>query len=136
MNDNTVNKNLGVTQYSKSIEDYLEAIYVIREEKGNVRIKDIAELLNVKLPSVTEIVKKMQEEGLLEHTPYGEIHLTEKGKSIGEKVWQKHKILYIFLKDYLGISDDIAFKEACLIEHSVSSDTIEKLKQFLENIKK
>jgi len=125
-----------MTQYSKSVEDYLEAIYVIGEEKGNVRIKDIAELLNVKLPSVTEIVKKMQEEGLLEHTPYGEIYLTEKGKSIGEKVWQKHKILYIFLKDYLGISDDVAFKEACLIEHSVSSDTIEKLKQFLENIKK
>lgn len=125
-----------MTHYSKSIEDYLEAIYVIEEQKGNVRIKDIAELLNVKLPSVTEIVKKMQEYSLLEHTPYGEIRLTEKGRVLGDKVWQKHKILYMFLKDYLGIDDNIAFKEACLIEHSVSSETIEKLTRFLKDIKK
>ncbi|BAL81590.1 metal-dependent transcriptional regulator [Caldisericum exile] len=121
-------------QYTKSIEDYLEAIFVVREQKGYVRVKDIADLLNVKLPSVTEIIKKMQESGLIEHTPYGEIKLTEIGENVGRNVWQKHKALYEFLKDYLKVDDDTAFKEACLIEHSVSQDTIEKLKEFLKNL--
>lgn len=121
-------------QYSKSIEDYLEAIYIIQEGKGYARIKDVAELLNVRLPSVTEIVKKMQDEGLLEHSPYGEIKLTQKGERIGEKVWQRHKVLYKFLKEFLNVKDEIAFKEACLIEHSVSEDTIDKLNKFIDKL--
>ncbi|MGB9832926.1 MAG: metal-dependent transcriptional regulator [Caldisericum exile] len=125
-----------MTQYTKGMEDYLEAIYVIQESKGYARIKDIAEFLSVKLPSVSEIIKKLQEKNLIEHTPYGGIKLTEIGKSIGKNVWEKHKTLYRFLKDYLKVDDDTAFREACLIEHSVSQKTILKLQEFLKNLDK
>jgi len=123
-------------KYTKSVEDYLEAIFVLSQEKGYSRTKDIAKFLKVKLPSVTEAMKKLQEEGLIEHDPYGEIRLTEKGVSYGSSVWEKHKILFHFLKDYLKVDESTAFKEACLIEHSLSAQTIEKLKEFLETLEK
>jgi len=66
-------------KYTKSVEDYLEAIYIPSEEKGFARVKDIAKFLNVKLPSVTEVLKRLQEDRLIEHLPYGEVRLTEKG---------------------------------------------------------
>lgn len=72
-------------QYSKSIEDYLEAIYVIGEEKGNVRIKDIAELLNVKLPSVTEIVKRCRKKVCLNILPTERYILQKKVKALERK---------------------------------------------------
>ncbi|MEF3244626.1 MAG: metal-dependent transcriptional regulator [Caldisericaceae bacterium] len=123
-------------KYSKNIEDYLEAIYVLSEDKGFTRVKDIAKFLNVKLPSVTEILKKLQEGGLVEHSPYGEVKLTEKGIYLGKEVWDKHKIIYSFLKNFINVKDEVAFKEACLVEHSLSKETIEKLKEFIKSLKK
>jgi len=120
---------------TKAVEDYLESIYLLTKLNGYTRVRDIARFLNVKLPSVTEIIKKLQEEGFVEHTPYGEIKLTEEGRRIGLETWNKHKILYVFLKDYLDVEDETAFKEACLIEHTVSEETVEKLRKFLEELK-
>ncbi len=123
-------------KYTKNVEDYLEAIYVLSEDKGFTRVKDIAKFLNVKLPSVTEILKKLQESGLVEHSPYGEVKLTEKGIHLGREVWDKHKIIYSFLKDFVKVKDEVAFREACLVEHSLSKETIEKLKKFIDSLKK
>ena len=122
--------------YTKSVEDYLEAMYVLENTNGVIRVKEIADFLSVKLPSVTEIITKLQIEGLVEHAPYGDIKLTEKGAAVGTKVWERHKALYTFLKDYLKVDDKNAFKEACLIEHVVSEDTIKKLNEFLEKIER
>jgi DtxR family Mn-dependent transcriptional regulator len=123
-------------KHTKGVEDYLEAIYVLSNEKENVRIKDIADFLSVKLPSVTEAIQRLQEEGLVQHTPYGEVVLTNKGKKIGIITWDKHQLVYKFLKDVLGVSDSVAFKEACLIEHSISEETKGKIKDFIETYKK
>jgi DtxR family Mn-dependent transcriptional regulator len=123
-------------KHTKGVEDYLEAIYVLSNEKENVRIKDIADFLSVKLPSVTEAIQRLQEEGLVQHTPYGEVVLTNKGKNIGIITWDKHQLVYKFLRDVLGVSDSVAFKEACLIEHSISEETKGKIKDFIETYKK
>lgn len=122
-------------KHTKGVEDYLEAIYVLSNEKENVRIKDIADFLSVKLPSVTEAIQRLQEEGLVQHTPYGEVILTNKGRKIGIITWDKHQLVYKFLRDVLGVSDSVAFKEACLIEHSISEETKGKIKDFIETYK-
>ncbi len=120
---------------TKGIEDYLEAIYVLSREKDGVKVSNIAKFLAVKLPSVTEAVDKLTKEGLVEHTNYGSVHLTEKGLAIGRETWDKHQILFTFLKDVLGVSEVSAFKEACLMEHAISSETRNKIKEYLKKIK-
>ncbi len=117
---------------TKSTEDYLEAIYLIKQKRQTVRVINVAKCLSVKLPSVTGALKKLSEKGFVIHTSYGEIELTEKGEQIGKETWEKHKLLFTLLYDILGVSEDTAYKEACLIEHLISKETEEKLKQFLE----
>lgn len=123
-------------KHTKGVEDYLEAIYVLASKKDVVRVKNIAEFLSVKLPSVTEAVKRLLEAGFVSHTPYGEVTLTKKGKEIGKVTWDKHQLIYEFLKDILGVSDAVAFKEACIIEHSISEETKAKIKDFIDKNRK
>jgi len=117
---------------TKSIEDYLEAIYILSLKEKDIRMKDIAEFASVKLPSATEAINKLIKNGYVEHSPYGDVTLTKKGEKIGKEIWNKHQILYKFLKEVLGVSQDKAFREACLIEHFISDETREKLKKFIE----
>ncbi len=121
---------------TKSIEDYLEAIYVLSLKNEPVHIKDIATFLSVKLPSVTEAIDRLVKDEYAVHTPYEDVILTREGKYIGENTWKKHQILFKFLKDILKVSQDKAFKEACLIEHCISDETENKLKKFIESFQK
>ncbi len=120
---------------TKSTEDYLEAIYVLSQKNNQVRVKSIAEFLSVKPPSVTGALKKLANNGYVEHTPYGGVRLTGKGKEIGKAVWEKHRLLFLLLHKVLHVSEERAFKEACLIEHCISNETKEKIKAFLKDRK-
>ncbi len=121
---------------TKSTEDYLEAIYVLSQNGKIVHVKDIAQFLSVKLPSVTEALRRFIKSGYIEHIPYGGVILKENGKKIGKETWGKHKLIFSLLKDVLGISEEVAFKEACLMEHYISAETEEKIKEFLKKQKK
>ena len=117
---------------TKSFEDYLEAIYLLEQEKGRVRVKDVAKSLDVKLPSVTEAVRKMSKTKLVEFERYGSIKLTKQGKLFAKEVYEKHRILFEFLHNVLGVDKATAMKDACEIEHSLSNTTLRKLKQFMK----
>ncbi len=119
---------------TKSIEDYLEAIYVLSREKKNVRVKDIAEFLSVKPPSVTGALKKLASRGYIEHSPYGIIVLKPKGIKTGKSVWEKHELIFTFLNKVLKVPKEKAFKEACLIEHCISNETKKKIERFLNKL--
>ncbi len=121
---------------TKSTEDYLEAIYVLSQNGKTVRVKDIARFISVKLPSVTEALKKLIKAGYIEHIPYGGVILKEDGKIIGSETWEKHKLIFALLKNILNVPRETAFKEACLIEHCISKETEENIKSFLEKQKK
>ncbi|MGC8722186.1 MAG: metal-dependent transcriptional regulator [Caldisericaceae bacterium] len=118
---------------TKGIEDYLEAIYVLSMEEHHTHIKAIAQFLGVKLPSVTEAVCKLVSLGYAVHDPYGSVSLTEKGKKIGRATWDKHQLLYKFFKDVLGISNEVAVRDACLVEHSISNETKIKIEKYMEH---
>ena len=116
-------------EISQSVEDYLETIYLLESEKGYARIKDIASGLDIKLSSVTGMLKKLEEEELVVNEKYGPVKLTRKGKSIAKKVYSKHKILSNFFI-LLGVDKKTAEEDACRAEHVLSKKTIRKIKEF------
>lgn len=115
-----------------SLEDYIEAIYKIIEEKQGVRAVDIANRLDVKKSSVTEALKNLAEKNLVNYGRYGVISLTEQGNIVAQKVIEKHKVLYDFFSNILGVSSEEAQENACRVEHVITEDVLQRLIAFLE----
>jgi DtxR family Mn-dependent transcriptional regulator len=113
---------------SSSEEEYLEAIYT--KQEGSVAAattRDLAECLGVKDASVTEMLKKLSEKGLIHYTPYHGATLTEAGREIATKVKRKHRLLERFLVDICGVDRHESHKQACEIEHVISDKAIDSL---------
>lgn len=118
---------------SNSLEDYLEAILIIYEKNNTVRITDLAQFMGISKPSATEAVKSLKDLGLLKHEKYGPVELTDAGGKRALEVKRRHGLIKKFLIDVLGVPGEIAEKDACLMEHAVSADTINRLMDFLES---
>ena len=101
-----------------TMENYMEAIYNLDNEKRVVRVKDIAKRLGVKMPTVTNMLKT----------------LNERGEDVGKEIDRRHHILRDFLTDILGIDFDKADEEACSLEHAVGEATMDRLVAFMEFI--
>ncbi|WP_297506414.1 metal-dependent transcriptional regulator [Thermococcus sp.] len=119
---------------SKREEEYLEAMYILHKNKGVIRVKDIAKLMNVKPPSVVDALKKLAEKGLVEYEKYDRILLTEEGRKVAEETYSKHVFLTEFFIDILGIPPEIAEHDACQFEHYVSEITVQRMKEFAKFI--
>jgi Mn-dependent DtxR family transcriptional regulator len=114
-----------------SMEDYLERIVQLMQEKGYARVVDIAQLLKVQSPSVTRMVQKLAEEGFLEYEKYRGIVLTEKGEALGRAVKGRHKVLAEFLR-LIGVEDEsTVFTDVEGIEHHVSPATMEAIRSLV-----
>jgi DtxR family Mn-dependent transcriptional regulator len=118
---------------SASMEDYLETILTIAEKEGSARVSDIAESLNIAASSVNEVIKKLSKLKLVEQEKYGPVILTKKGKEYAKKISCRHKIIKSFLTNVLKVNKEVAEKDACMMEHVVSSATMERLVDFLVN---
>jgi len=116
------------------MEDYLEAIAILDEERKVVRVKDIAKKLGVKMPSVTSMLKTLSVRGLINYEKYEYVELTKEGADIGKKMRRKHRIIRAFLTDFLRIDFETADEEACQMEHALSSSTLDSLTDFMEFI--
>jgi DtxR family Mn-dependent transcriptional regulator len=116
------------------MEDYLEAIALLKKNKKVARVKDISSLMNVTTPSVTAALSFLCQEGLVEHERYGYVDLTPEGERLAQRVLKRHDTLIKFFIDILKINPDIAQHDACKIEHSISSESFAKLTKFIEFI--
>ncbi|MCI8944551.1 MAG: metal-dependent transcriptional regulator [Clostridia bacterium] len=116
----------------KSGEDYLEAILFIEEEKGIVKSVDIATYLGVSKPSVNKALTILQEMGYVSKPNYSQVTITQEGRKKAKAVAQKHSALTRLLTDVLGVSEEVAEKDACKIEHDISEETTRKLIAFLQ----
>ncbi len=125
-------KKMSVLTQSK--EDCLEAILVISLEKKWVRVRDLADYLGVKMSSIVAGIKFLAEKGLVNHEKYGYIELTREGVRVARQVYARHKTLYKFLHDFLGLSEVIAWRDACQMEHILDAKTMKRLLKFLEFI--
>ncbi len=118
---------------SSSLEDYLEAILMLSATEGQgVRVTDISEWLSVSKSSVSVAVKKLVAGGLVSHERYGDIHLTEAGRTCAKEIAGRHDLLYRFLKEILGLDERTAQQDACRLEHDLSPKTAESLSRFVE----
>lgn len=119
-------------QLSPSLEDYMEAIYVVKINRKSVKPIEIARKLNVKKPSVTGAVKKLSRKGFLRYRKYEDIVITEKGEKLARDIYRKHKLLSKFFIEVLQIKEDTAEEDACRMEHALSKPTLSKLTKFIE----
>ena len=117
---------------SKSMEDYLEAIFEIEKYKRAVRVKDVAEKLGVTMPSVTGALKNLEAKGLILHEKYEYIELTEIGQIQASRVASRHQLISRFLKEFLGVEDSTAEEDACKVEHVLSTSTVKKLAEYID----
>ncbi|MEJ5300549.1 MAG: metal-dependent transcriptional regulator [Thermodesulforhabdaceae bacterium] len=117
---------------SASLEDYLEAIYVLEQKYRVARAKDIADYMHVQRASVTGALKALAVRGLIYYTPYSYVTLTAEGKKIAEEILYRHRILKEFFSKVLKLSPEEAEQNACRIEHAIQPHAIERLVKFLE----
>ena len=120
---------------TKSLEDYLEEIHVLIRDKGAARVRDVALALHVKMPSVVKAISELKKLGLATQEPYGNIELTEEGARTAAQVLGRHTQIKAFLLK-LGVGEANAEKDACLMEHILSAETMERMQEFLDNKKK
>ncbi|MCG8569121.1 MAG: metal-dependent transcriptional regulator [Spirochaetes bacterium] len=124
-----------INNMSKSLEDYLEAIYIITQSSAVARVKEISEKMDVKKPSVINAMKELTKRGLVHQEKYGYIELTKKGKQEAKHIFEKHSLLKEFLLDILGVSKKTAEEDACKIEHFLSEETFHRLNDFVQKQK-
>ena len=117
---------------SQNMEDYLEAILLLEKRQGNVRVKEIARELQITMPSVSSAIKNLEKQGLVCHPRYDLVGLTETGNHIANEIYRRHQIIKSFLFDVLGLDSETAEKDACGMEHAMSSKTLERLSKFME----
>lgn len=118
---------------SRSVEDYLKAIYAICESGAAASTSQIAEALEVQPASVTGMVKRLAESGFLEHVPYRGVQLTEAGTREALRVLRRHRILETYLTERLGYGWEDVHLEAERLEHAASERLIERMARALEH---
>lgn len=116
---------------SESLEMYLETMYLL-EKTGRIRSVDIANQMNVSKPSVNKAVNNLKELGYITQESYGDIQMTDLGRDMAQKIYDRHTILNDFLQKVLGVPADVAESDACKMEHILSDITINQIKKKLE----
>lgn len=115
----------------QSGEDYLEAILVLRQEKGTVRSIDVAQKLGFSKPSVSRAMSVLRTNGYIVMERSGSITLTEEGEAVARTMYERHRLLTGWLTA-LGVSPEIAAQDACRIEHALSDETFACIKRHVE----
>ena len=112
----------------KSAEDYLEAMLMLREERGYIRSIDVAEKLGVTKPSVSYATKRLRENGYIAMDASGMISLLAPGQEIAERIYERHKLLTKLLIG-LGVDPEVAREDACKIEHDLSVESFDAIRR-------
>ena len=117
------------------MEDYLEVIYELVEQKGYATTVDISTYLNVSAPSVTKMTQRLDETGYLKYEKYRGIRLTDEGVRIAQNIRNRHGLLAEFFK-MIGVDEESANSDAEGIEHHLHPETIKRLEDFMNILKK
>jgi len=117
---------------SESLQDYLEAIYLLVQRHGVARVKEIAGLVGVGKSSVTGGVQALAERGLVHYEPYQYVTLTSEGEAIGRMLLRRHRVLKRFLMEVLGVPEADAEVIGCKMEHVIKGEVLDRFVQFLQ----
>ena len=116
-------------QIRESAEDYLERILMLHQSIGLVRAVDIANLMNFSKPSVSIALKKLRQNGYVTIDDGGYISLTDSGREIAERVFERHRLISKLLMA-LGVDEEVAKEDACRIEQDLSVESFEAIKEY------
>ena len=120
---------------SKSHEDYLEAIVVLGgTTESPIRSVDVATKMGVSKASVNKAVNALKEKCLVDQPYYGDITLTDAGYEYGRSVLDRHHLLFTFLTKVLGIPEETADEEACMMEHAISDESFKKWTAYIKSL--
>lgn len=119
-------------QIHESSENYLEAILMVKNEKGVCRSIDVVHKLGFSKPSVSVAMSNLRKSGYITMDQDGWLDLTDSGRAIAERIYERHTVLCAWLRS-LGVPEDIASEDACRMEHDMSDISFQKMKEFLEN---
>lgn len=115
---------------TEAVENYLEAILLLREQQGDVRAADICAYMGYSRPTVSIAVKGMRQSAFIEVDEHNLISLTEEGEAIAKGVYDRHKTISSLL-EHLGVDKDTAAQDACKMEHDISDATFRAMQKFL-----
>ena len=113
-------------------EDYVKAIYVLSRSMGRVTVGALAGFLDVKPPSVSEMVTKLVGEGVVSHRPYGTVELTGRGEQLARSLLKRYHTIYRFLRA-IGVPENAAERDSCRIEHYLSPVTVWRMEEFVNS---
>lgn len=116
---------------SKSLEEYVKTMYVLQKQNDEIRVTDIAKKMNCSKPSVTKAINNLKDNNLIKYEAYGKIELTKEAENIAKKVLEAYDIVYIFLKEVLGLEEDDAKEEAEKIKLTASDITLNSLARYV-----
>ena len=119
---------------SKSLEEYLKTMYVLKIQNGNIRVTDIAEKMNCTKASVNKAVYNLKDNKLLNYESYGTIELTESGENLAKKILEAYDIVYVFFKEVLNLEDEQAKSEAEKVKSVLTDETINKLAKYVHKV--
>ena len=121
---------------TESLENYLETIGMLIRKNKIARVKDISKELDVKNSSVNIALNVLADKGLIIHEKYGYVELTKEGKRIADDIQYKEDVLLRFFTEILGVDKEVALKDACRMEHTISDETLAKLIFFIGKVDK
>lgn len=116
---------------TSSMEDYLEALLRLEKDRGMVRVKELAEHLGLTTATISSSIPRLRRLGLVEFQRYGPIKLTPLGRRLAGQILRREEVLVMFFHEVLGLPQDTAKREACLMEHALSDKSLEKLEEFV-----
>ncbi len=119
---------------SKALEEYIKTMYVLKIKKGEIRVTDVADLMNCSKPSVNKALNNLKSEKLVNYETYGKIELTKQGEDLAKKILEAYDILYLFLKDVIELDEEKAHIEAEKIKLTIEDDTLNKLAKYIHKV--
>lgn len=119
---------------TKSAEEYLKTMYILKKQNGNIRVTDIATKMKCTKASVNKAIHNLKDNKLINYETYGTIELTEDGEKLAKKVLEAYDIVYVFLKDVLNISSKEAEQEAEKIKQSITDNTLNNLAKYVHKV--
>ena len=119
---------------SKALEEYIKTMYVLKIKKGEIRVTDVADLMNCSKPSVNKALNNLKSEKLVNYETYGKIELTKPGEDLAKKILEAYDILYLFLKDVIELDEEKAHIEAEKIKLTIEDNTLNKLAKYIHKV--
>lgn len=116
---------------SKALEEYIKTMYILKNQKGEIRVTDIAEKMNYSKASVTKALNSLKERKMVKYEAYGPIVLTTEAEELAQKALEAYDIVYLFFSEVLGIEETEARKEAEKVKSVISDDSLNKLAKYV-----